>query len=389
MSTLSPTISTQERAADKPLRVLLIVDADTFAGTERHVLDLALGLKGLGVDAHIGCPVPSPLAELAKQSRVEVLELPKHAAPLIPLTVFGLFRRLRNRTYDLIHAHNGRTTFLALLAVAIAGRGKCVTTQHFISPSRATRIGFRGMCSNTLHRWMAGRIGALIAISTSVADAARRRGDADPAAIHTVLNGMRLAANEENGTAVYDEFDLDTSAPLILSLARLEPEKDVATLVEAMAKVVKTCPDAVCLVAGAGSQREALQEQIETLGLEKNVRLIGFRNDTESLLAAAKLFVLPSPDEPFGLAVLEAMMARLPVVATRSGGPAEIVSAPDTGDLIPPRDPHAMADSITRYLQNPESAVEAGEAGYRRLQQNFSAERMAREISDVYRQVCY
>src|SRR5690606_26049472 len=108
------------------------------------------------------------------------------------------------------------------------------------------------------------------------------------------------------------------------------------SLVKAMAIVAQTRPDIRCVVAGDGDQEPILRTEIARLHLHDTVRLLGFRHDAHSIIAAADAFVLSSLAEPFGLVLLEAMSLGLPVIATRAGGPLEIVIDHETGLLVPP-----------------------------------------------------
>src|SRR5262249_34362936 len=113
----------------------------------------------------------------------------------------------------------------------------------------------------------------------------------------------------------------------------------------------------------------------------------GFRSDAQSILNASDLFVLPSMAEPFGLVILEAMALSKPVIATNAGGPKEIVVPGETGVLVPPSDSGALATAILNLLADPEGARVMGAAGGQRYLERYTAERMAKETLEVYREV--
>ena len=115
--------------------------------------------------------------------------------------------------------------------------------------------------------------------------------------------------------------------------------------------------------------------------------MAGFRTDAHCLVKAANLFLLPSLAEPFGLVILEAMAFGKPVIATEAGGPKEIVEHLKTGLLVPPSDPQALSDSIIQLLSNQEIAAAMGEAGRKRFETHFTAERMTKETIEVYKRV--
>jgi glycosyltransferase involved in cell wall biosynthesis len=172
-------------------------------------------------------------------------------------------------------------------------------------------------------------------------------------------------------------------------VARLEKEKDVGTLIAAMQQVVQKKPQTVCVHAGDGEEKEALLQQIQNLGLAKQVRLLGFRSDALSLMGAGDVFVLPSLAEPFGLVLLEAMAMKKPIIATNAGGPREIVINGETGYLVPPQQPAEMSEAILRVLGDEAARVAMGQQGHQRFLAQFTAERMAQSTFGVYKKVLH
>ena len=368
-----------------PLRVVLLTDSDAFAGTERHMLDLARGLSNLNVAVTLACPSPAKLEDAARAERLPTLSIPKRG-----LVDWGAARtlaaRLRSGKTDILHAHNGRTALAAALAMRLAGRGRCVMTQHFLEPNHATQHGPKAAVSSAAHHWVVGQMSAILAISEAVREAMLAREEAPDAKITVVPNGIS-APDSGNPAETRQALGLSANVPLVVCAARLEREKDVASLITAMKSVRETVPTAQCLVAGEGSEKAALQAQLQSLGLEDGVTLLGFRTDAPALMAAADVFVLPSLAEPFGLVLLEAMALSRPVVATRAGGPTEIVADGETGFLVPPSSPDALADAVTRLLAHPPLCRRLGENGHRRFQERFTAARMAEATLAVYRSV--
>jgi glycosyltransferase involved in cell wall biosynthesis len=366
--------------------VLLFTDADVFAGTERHILALARGLRDRGLRVSVACPEPSLLGEkLAAEGIAHVVVQKRGLYDRAAVrTLRGL---LREGCVDVVHAHNGRTTLTAALAVSSAGRGACVATQHFITPNHAGHRGLKRWITAAVHRWVNRRVHAQIAISEAVRRAALLRGDVDPARLHLVHNGIADPAlgGLRSPFEVRAEFGVPRDAPLVVCAARFEAEKGLADLIRAMALVHESSPACACVVAGEGAERGALERLRRELRLENVVQLPGYRADAPSLIRAADVFALPSPAEPFGLAILEAMALGKPVVAARAGGPMEIVVEGETGLLIPPGDPRALADAILRLVGSPTDRAAMGRLGRERFESRFTAARMAEEVSEVYR----
>ena len=306
------------------MKVLLLTDSDEFAGTERHIVDLAEGLRGLGVAVRIGCPLPSALGHEANARKLETIPIAKQG--FIDWNAIGVLRSLfKTRQIDLLHTHNGRSNLSGALATAMRGAGCCVATQHFIEPSRMRGGKIKRAVNTRAHRLVNRRIAQFIAISEAVRSSMAQRADAPPEKITVVPNGIRKPEAQDLAPAakVREEFRLAEDAPLVACVARLEPEKDIGSLITAVASIKTQHPKMKCVIAGEGSQKQALLSRIRDAGLEGTVIVAGFRTDAQSIVQACDLFVLPSLNEPFGLVILEAMALGKPVIATRAGGPLE------------------------------------------------------------------
>ncbi len=379
------TASSAMPSQNTPLRVVLLTDADVFAGTERHMLDLARGLTALGVSVKLACPSPAALEDAARREGLPILTIAKRG--LVDWDAARLLaRRLKAGETDIVHAHNGRTALAAALGVRLAGRGRCVMTQHFLTPNHATQRGPKAVLSGAAHYWMVGQMSRILAISEAVREAMLARHEAPDSKITVIPNGI-TAPNPGNAAEMRRSLGVGANTPLVVCAARLEREKDVASLISAVKIVRERVPGVRCLVAGEGAERSALDAQIGALGLENSVTLLGFRADAPALMAAADVFVLPSLAEPFGLVLLEAMALSRPVVATRAGGPLEIVVDGETGFLVPPSSPDALAGALQTLLGDPALARRMGENGQARYEAQFTAAKMSQAILAVYQAV--
>ena len=372
------------------LRVALCTDADVFAGTERHILDLAGELKCRGIGITIACPAASPLAERASRVGITVLPLPAQKGVSAGLKTLALLcSHLHGGKSEILHAHNGRTALLCAIAKKLARRGRIVATQHFLAPAHSQRTGIKGALSRMAHHWVNRTADHLIAISHATRDAMLARGDATAEKLSVVHNGI---PEPKRGTpvdakAIRSSLGIKDERPLVVCAARLEPEKDIPTLIRAMEIVRHTLPQIACAIAGDGSQKALLECEIEARGLAGTVSLLGFQADIHSLIHACDLFVLPSLAEPFGLAILEAMALAKPVIATRVGGPLEIILDHTTGLLVPPSDPRALAAAMATLASNRGLASQMGGTGRARFCRKFTAGRMADSILEIYSRI--
>lgn len=284
----------------------------------------------------------------------------------------------------LLHGHGLRFAPLFASASVASGLPLVVSLHNLVPPDM-----------NGLQRAAAGaalsRATRIIAVSDAVAKSAATI--AVSSRIETIPNGIETARflrgdAGTRGQTRYAHHVFD-AAPIIVCLSRLSPEKDVTNLLEAFALILPDFPDARLLIAGDGKLRPTLQWHIELLGIGKSATLLGAvsREAVVELLSAADIFALSSREEGLSLAVLEAMAAGLPVVATRIGGLPEAVADGVTGLLAPAQNPEAFAAQLTKLLSDVPLRMRMGEAGRSRVLERFTQERMVAQTFAVYERV--
>jgi len=199
-----------------------------------------------------------------------------------------------------------------------------------------------------------------------------------------VHNGISLAPFERGARGRLREgLAQGSDRPIVLTLARLAPQKGVEYLVEAAARV----PDVLFVVAGDGPDREALERKAESCGVKERVLFLGHRQDVPELLESCDLFVLPSLYEGLPVSVLEAMASGRPVIATRIGGTDEAVEDDVNGLLVPPADPIALASAIRRLLADRSLAQRLSARARDRVRREFSSETVAAHTAAIYEEL--
>ncbi len=230
-----------------------------------------------------------------------------------------------------------------------------------------------------LSRWLKRRTSRRLAAHVAVGDAAarevERRAHLAPNSVRTIHNGVPAGSAYADlpGQRVSD-------APVIGTLARLDPVKGIDVLLESLTLI----PQAHLVVAGDGSERARLEDRAARLGLAERVHFLGWIDDARSLLGGFDLFVLPSRSESFPLTIVEAMLAGIAVVASDVGSVAEAVVHGGTGLLVPPDDPRGLAAAISGLLSDPARRAEMGRAGRERALGRFGVDAMARSYEDLY-----
>ncbi|HLE83314.1 MAG TPA: glycosyltransferase, partial [Thermoanaerobaculia bacterium] len=301
------------------------------------------------------------------------------------------FRRLlalvRSGRFDLVHSHLAYASIWGLLASRMTGR-PVVVTLH-VRPPFAPAWSREGLRRRLLvavaNRWAA----RALAVSGAARDAWAAAGLA-PERLTVVHNGVdvggvrRGAGEAAARAAIRRELGVAADAPLALTVSVLRAGKGLEVLLEAVPAVLDALPRARFAVVGDGPARDSLQASAAAAGLTAALVWTGFRRDVPALLAAADLFVLPSLDDAFPTALLEAMAAGLPVVATRAGGIPEIVDDGATGVLVPAEDPAALARAVAALLADPAARRALGRAGRRRVAERFSTADWLGRLERVY-----
>jgi glycosyltransferase involved in cell wall biosynthesis len=183
---------------------------------------------------------------------------------------------------------------------------------------------------------------------------------------------------------VHEAFWLPHGAPVVGNVAALVPHKGQRYLIEAAHTVVREMPDVRFVILGEGELREHLERLVHERHLEKHVFLPGFRTDVLGCIKGFDLFAMSSVTEGLGTSLLDAMACSKAIVATRAGGIPEVVAHRITGLLVEPRDADAMAQAIVTMLSDDSARQRMGEAGFARVRDGFTVERMVAETAGVY-----
>ena len=355
----------------------------TLVGELRHDFDITVICGGLD-DIH--------RRDLAMMD-VAVASVPfrRLLSPIADIQAFlALFALYRSRKFDIVHTHMSKAALIGSLAALCARVPAVVNTAHnlgFIAlPNHALKFLF-WIYDFVLFR---STVDAVITVSAKVRERIVETRLLPPAKVFAVHNGMagrKMEVSEGSAAARRAEFAVSAGEILIVSVARLVWFKGLSTLISAMPLLLAKCPGVRIVVAGEGPLREALTKQAEDLGVGGRLMLVGERRDIPAVLSAADIFVLPSVSEGLPISIMEAMAAGKPVVATDVGGVAELVGHNETGLLVAPRAPAALADALAQLALDPPRRTAMGTAAKRRLAADFSPLRMAQSTAAIYRAI--
>jgi glycosyltransferase involved in cell wall biosynthesis len=341
------------------MKVLHVHRIGGIGGSERHLLTLLPALRERGVDvSFLGLDDPSrapdPFYE-ALTVPYERVNAPRDLDPPLAWRVRSAARRV-----DLVHTHLVHADVYGAF-----GARRLVSTKHNDDPFRAGAFRFA-------ERLLARRAARIIAITESLARFQVERVGLPAAKVEVIHYGL------DDLPQAWGENPPDPVSPdahVLLCVCRLEPQKGVDVAIRALREI----PGAQLVVLGEGPQRGELEQLARELDVQ--VYLPGRVPDVAAWLRRADLLVHPVRWEGFGLALLEAMLASLPVVATKVSSIPEIVVDGETGLLVPPDDPGALAAAVNRVLADPSGY---GERGLARARREFSVAKMADRTLAVY-----
>jgi len=302
-----------------------------------------------------------------------------------PLGYFAARRLLRG--FELIHINktHPRNNLPAVLAARASGARAVLATEHLALPPDSHFPAGRRIIT-ALVRFTNRFLDRTIAVSELSRGMLIENYGIPPERIVAIRNGMDVARFDEpvDTAAVREELGVAPDGRVAILIGRFAPRKGHNYCLEATAIAKERLPGLKVVFAGDGELEDELKAQAERLGVADDVVFAGFRRDVPRLLAASDVLLLPSEDECLPLVILEAMSARLPVVATDVGGISEAVAHGETGVLIEPRDARGLADAMVDVLGDPERATAMGDAGRRKVEAEFSLEATAAAVFSVY-----
>lgn len=354
------------------MKILYIITGLGLGGAEKVVCDLADQMILKGYDVKIVYLIGSVLVKPVS-SRVELLPLHLNSAS----NIFSASRKykkiIRDFSPDVVHSHMIHANIFARLNHLSFKYVRLICTAHNSNEGGKLRM-------------MAYRLTNFLSdfntnVSKEATDSLISKGAFNHKNLATVYNGIDLSK------FIFFNKDINSNELSFLSVGRFNAQKDYPNLLHAIA-IFRQNPqhkEYILKIAGDGELRPQIEELIEHLGLKNNVTLLGRRNDIPQLMQEADFFILPSAYEGFGLVVAEAMACGAFVIATNSGGVAEVMG--DTGILVPPQDSKALAEAIKQAVsKTPLEIQENNLKARQRVEELFSLENSVQNWLKLYEQ---
>jgi len=366
------------------LRVVQIISDLGLGGAEKLLVTTAEQAKAYSLDLTI-------ISLGASNDQIILDELNKNGATvhffpanhLLDLRrIFHLTHFLRIGDFDLVQCHLEHANIIGALCGRLSGL-PVVATMH------STRRGSWRFSSamEFLEIWcmrlFAKRI---MAVAYRIADNYQVRLRGKP--IDVIPNAVSVPEeiSKDERTRLRQEIAGDASRPIVISVGRLSPPKGYEDLVTAFSFLTSTYPKVLLIIVGEGPLFEKIRAQIKELDLEKNIVLLGIRQDVPRLLASSDIYVSSSHWEGLPLTILEAMMTALPIVATSVGDVPRLVT-PEVGFLLHPHQPQLLAESIEKLLDDPKMRKQMGATARAQVMQNYSPQVRMERILSLYQKV--
>lgn len=356
------------------MRILQILAGLWAGGAERLVLNLSKWLQEQGHEVEVVNIYPNTTL----QRDFEQVGIRVHNLRLMPALSqwypHGLIRHFRQFRADIVHCHD--TAWRKAAQACQIARVPCVWTLH----------GYLQEWLNASRGWMkqsAQHTAYLVGVEPKVRSLILNALNTSEERTLHIPNGVP-DLYQQVPRGVNWGVSIPKDAPVVGMISRLSAVKDPETLIRAIAVVRRAFPSVHLVFAGAGELEEPMRGWIAEQGLEGTVHLLGLRRDVADILHALDVFVLSTHSEGMSLAILEAMSAQRPIVATDVGGNSILLDGGKCGILVPPRDPHALAEAILELLTNREKAQQLARNARQRFLEHFTIDAMGKRYLEVY-----
>jgi L-malate glycosyltransferase len=365
-------------------KVFYLVDSFQVGGTETQAVELALRMPAAQYQITLGClREEGPLLERVKGSAIQVREFHPAGGLDSPAGLYQLARLtayLRRESFDVVHTHDLWSNLMGVPAARAAGVPAIISSRRDLANFewyQGSKRGWLRRIQNLSH--------VILANASPIRDALIMEDGFAPEKLRVIHNGVDTEKFRRGKRDRQRLFPGVGGARLIVLVGNMHTDvKGHPWLITAAPAVLKEFPEVRFVLVGDGESRARFEAQARELGMQENFMFLGRRSDIPDLLASCDIAVLPSRAEGLPNAILEYMAAGLPAVATGVGGNAELVQDGVTGLLVPAEDSDALSSALVRLLRDPELAKQLAFNGQKVALENYSFERLIREVDALY-----
>lgn len=362
------------------MRVLYVIDSLSVGGAERLLIDLVAARRSAGDSCEVAFFTPGPLGAELDRMGVPATRLSRAGLrdPGAVARAVALMRRFRP---DVVHTHLTKSDLVGQLAARVAGVPVRILTHHNTDPWRRRRA------ASALYRLLTAGATDRIGVSEAVAHHAEETGGSPAGSVRVIPNGVDARRFDPDRVAPLDlaPFGVAPGGTVLATVGRLVDQKDPATFLRAAAIAAGLDPSLRFLVVGKGPLRAELEAEAARGPAAGRIAFAGLVLDAPALLAALDGLVFSSAWEGLPMVLLEAMAMGLPVASTDVGAVSSALRDGETGLLVPPGDPGALAEAMLRIAGDPALRERMGQAARARALRSFSNDAMFARIDRIYR----
>jgi len=359
--------------------ILYLSTSSGPGGAERVISNLAASLDPRRYRAVLCLFRPGWLQERSESRGIRTFIIPTHGMTDWRWAL-QFQRLLQQERVNLIHAHEFDANVQGAFVAALSGI-PLVATVH------GKNYFWEKLRRRLAYRWVS-RKATMVAVSEDLKQFIVEKVGISSSLVKVLYNGVDVLPQCDRAVVAEcrKELGLPENHQIVGVVGNLYPVKGHQYLIAAIPAVLRKCPNTSFVFAGRGQLESELKAQVCRFGVEERVYFLGLRQDIPRILAMLDLFVLPSLSEGLSMAILEAMIAGKPVIATRVGGNPELVIDEETGFLVPPRDSQTLADRLITSLTNKQQSATFAERGKRRAEGQFSLQTMVSSYQSLYDQ---
>lgn len=370
--------------ARKKISIVYVIADSSLTGAPRHLLSLVSNLDSRDFSVSVILP-PGPLAEELNQLRINTFLVPMRSRS--DMAAVNAIRKLLTKyDPDIMHAHGQRAGLLARLAVRDLPI-KVIYTEHTWTKDFKLDNPLLHWAHIRSMRMLDKWTDMTIAVSKAVADFLISAGITKPDKVKVIYNGIEIVPDRRDDNCdIWQKYNLDKKDVVIGTIGSLNIQKDTVVLLKIMPRILKKLPDTKLVIVGTGLLQNKLKAFARRLRIDGSVIFTGALSRIDQILKTFSVFILCSKSEAFGISILEAMKAHVPVVATRVGGIPEIIVNNHNGILVDSSDSKKLAVAVMKLLNDKKLQKKLVVGGDETLHK-FTVTTMVRETEKLYKQL--
>jgi len=375
----------------KRKKVALLYDSVLdVGGVESHLLSILNGGYSNDFSFFLYSQVSERFLAKVEPGNAKIIQ-PKRRHLINPITAFETVKYLRSEGIDLVHAHSPSASLWGRIAARIVNIPALVTVHLPVDQYHGTLETFRAKLGRVIYmyldRWLNHHpryTNKMIYVSQSVYDREIKNGQSASTNSTVILNGIDLEVYDQVAKAeARKHFDLPPNTKIISFVGRLDEQKGVDVLIDAIAIMKRNAPDFEVWVLGDGPLRKTVEDQVRNLNLERIVKLLGYQENIPLYLMAGDIFVLPSRYEGMSIALLHGLAAGLPCVVSQVGENDSLVNDGVNGLVVPPEGIERLAKALETLLSD-DDLCERMSVAAKSKANDFTEEKMIKQLELVY-----